>query len=288
MFFEYTPYRLFEAKENINKQHPIENIPASPNHHDENLENLIVRLVTLKESQIKLNALSLTKKEIRSVISYLPYNFYSVDMTNLFKVFNYRINEDLCHIFYYHWQDSYANNACNSSLIADILEPDNAFSAMLNSKHLSVNEYKSFLLNGDIAVHYGLKVKNHNFSKGTSLKDKLEFFGVRYNSRLYKDCEFLFFTFCSEDDYLSADKTLLLNTLKAYSTIQAKEFLQNFLPLFTIIYKVIKFFGNDERSSFWSKYSFTKVYKHKYSDSIIMEFDNHIAIEFLGQGMGPA
>lgn len=53
------------------------------------------------------------------------------------------------------------------------------------------------------------------------------------------------------------------------------------------IYKINKIFGDDERSSFWDKYHYNQVTKYIYSDSVVMEFDRYIAVEFLGKSMGP-
>ena len=52
-------------------------------------------------------------------------------------------------------------------------------------------------------------------------------------------------------------------------------------------YKIEEYFGNDERSNFWKQYRFVSVQKHKFSNSVIMEFRNYYAVEFLGQAMGP-
>lgn len=54
------------------------------------------------------------------------------------------------------------------------------------------------------------------------------------------------------------------------------------------ICKINKIFGKDERSVFWEKYHYEDVKKYSYSNSIIMEFENYVAIEFLGQANGPA
>lgn len=53
------------------------------------------------------------------------------------------------------------------------------------------------------------------------------------------------------------------------------------------IYKINKIFGDDERSAFWDKYHYKQVTKYIYSDSVVMEFERYIAVEFLGRSMGP-
>lgn len=53
------------------------------------------------------------------------------------------------------------------------------------------------------------------------------------------------------------------------------------------IYKVNEYFGNDERSEFWKHCRFLSVRRYAYSDSLVMEFDNYYAVEFLGARRGP-
>lgn len=53
------------------------------------------------------------------------------------------------------------------------------------------------------------------------------------------------------------------------------------------IYKINKIFGNDERSLFWEQYHHDLVTKYAYSNSVVMEFNAYVAVEFLGQAMGP-
>ena len=46
-------------------------------------------------------------------------------------------------------------------------------------------------------------------------------------------------------------------------------------------------FGNDERSAYWKTYEFINVTKYSFSNSLVMECQNHYIIEFLGAQMGP-
>lgn len=55
----------------------------------------------------------------------------------------------------------------------------------------------------------------------------------------------------------------------------------------TNTYKIHKIFKNDERSVFWEKYHHELVVNYTFSDSVVMEFENYIAVEFLGKAMGP-
>ena len=52
--------------------------------------------------------------------------------------------------------------------------------------------------------------------------------------------------------------------------------------------KINDVFGNDERSVFWRGYKFVSRPQRFYqSNSVSMEFENYIVVEFLGQAMGP-
>jgi hypothetical protein len=180
----------------------------------------------------------------------------------------------------------------------------------------------------DIAILYGKEINKRNFAMGISFKEKLNFLGVRYDSRLYHDCEFLFYTYCGKEDYLAVEDLKLLSVINKYNEKMLKSFLENFLSLLSLkelerfaqlanymnkmigdnidiffenmplaikekyidwinIYKVIQYFGYDERSQFWKNYRFKHVSKYRYSNSVVMEFENYVAIEFLGQAMGP-
>ena len=52
--------------------------------------------------------------------------------------------------------------------------------------------------------------------------------------------------------------------------------------------KINEVFGNDERSIFWRKYRFvSRPQRYMYSNSVSMEFEDYIVVEFLGKAMGP-
>ena len=60
---------------------------------------------------------------------------------------------------------------------------------------------------------------------------------------------------------------------------------QKFLDWINIC-KIDQFFANDERSRFWKKYRFINVLRYSFSDTVLMEFKDHIAVEFLGMDPG--
>jgi len=330
--FTYIPKRLIQANSEIKIQHPLESSVPPQVQPSNELMALITRLANLELYQVKMNAMALTKEELHSVVAYLPFNYYNVEMHNLFLVFQFRSNKKLCEILYDQWQDSYENADCNKYILSELLVKDEQFIMLIRGNNITEETYASYLRDGNIATKYGLALRNYSFSSGMNLKDKLAYFGVRSDSRLYRDCEFLFYTFCEREDYLLADKQALLVLLNKYTENQLKQFLKNFLSKLSVkeleqfpaiasflikqtgepqtqqftsffvdfsyelirkytdwinVYKVNQYFGYDERSMFWKKYRFVDVKKYNYSDSVVMEFDRFVAVEFLGQAMGP-
>ena len=52
------------------------------------------------------------------------------------------------------------------------------------------------------------------------------------------------------------------------------------------IFKLNIYFDNDERSRFWKQYRFQNVIRYPSSNTLILEFENHVAVEFLGGEKG--
>lgn len=50
---------------------------------------------------------------------------------------------------------------------------------------------------------------------------------------------------------------------------------------------VLRLFGEDERSLFWKNFRFEDVERYIFSNSVVMTFKEYVAVEFLGQAMGP-
>lgn len=55
------------------------------------------------------------------------------------------------------------------------------------------------------------------------------YFGVKENSRLFKECQKYFYTFCRKQDYQIVEVQVLRRTLETYSDDLLKVFLTNFL-----------------------------------------------------------
>lgn len=52
------------------------------------------------------------------------------------------------------------------------------------------------------------------------------------------------------------------------------------------IYKIDEYFERDDRSQFWKQYRFENVIKYPISNVVVMEFDQYVAVEFLGNSKG--
>lgn len=227
MYFNFVPKRLIQSREDISIIHANKRTPVAIQPNDE-LMKLIKRLASLELYQVRKNAFALSNEEAMKVAGYLPHNYYDVEMQNLFLVFRYRSNKEMCYILYNEWQDSYTDTSCNKYM-RELLNYDENFIMMIRNNHLKESDFFEFLENSDIAYRLGRETYNHQFREGATLGDKLNYFGIRNNSRLYRNCAFLFFTYCEREDYLAVSKSELLTFIKKYGPGQLKSFLNNFL-----------------------------------------------------------
>ena len=52
------------------------------------------------------------------------------------------------------------------------------------------------------------------------------------------------------------------------------------------LYKINAYFANDDRSRFWKQYRYLNVIRYPVSNTVILEFDRYVAVEFLGEEKG--
>ena len=229
MNFSFVPRKLIQAREDIAIQHPIEHEVASIT-PDDDLYRLITRLASLEKYQVKKNALALSNKEMQKVTAYLPFNHYKVNMANLFDIFIYRSNQELCELLYSQWQDSFSNKECNDFLVK-LLGFDEKFIMLMRKMNLPENIFLKVIQSNNIPLFFGNMLKNSSGVKST-LADKVKYWGIRDDSRLFKMIQFLFYTFCTRDDYLMVPQATLLSVVKQYGSADVrilKQFLINFL-----------------------------------------------------------
>ncbi|WP_029319289.1 hypothetical protein [Butyrivibrio sp. AE3004] len=233
MEYTYTPKRLLQAVEDIKIQHPLEQeIPQIS--QDQSLFELITRLAKLELYQVKVNAIALSDLDAARVAGYLPFNYYNVNMKNLFLIFNYRSNDRLCKILFNQWQDSFYNRDCNA-FITELLNMDEKFIMMIRGCHYKEDEFSKALEGNHIILLLIKKLKSTPFPVGTELGEKLQYWGIRTDSKLFRAIKFLFYTFCEKEDYLAITKGELLSTVRRYAEKDQevlKKFLINFISKF--------------------------------------------------------
>lgn len=330
MEFKFVPEKLIKSKENIIQKHSKVAEPKDIELNDDFIK-IIKRLIGLNKEELYLESLVLTNRELMRIVQYLPHNFFHIKLDNLFKIVLLRINSQLCWELFHEWQNSFDNEECNNFMIYLISEKQD-FDEIIKTCHFTKDKFIEILKSNEIPVLYG---KQAIFLEGNGIElfhNNLLYLGVRENSKLEKQCAYLFFTFCSERDYLITDEKKLIDVLTKYDEGLKKKFLLNFLTELSFVdlknfqgvaeiflnitgenhskrfyqyfkgcaatlirkyvdwintYKIHKIFGCDERSAFWECYHQENIIKHSYSNSVVMDFGKYVAIEFLGQAMGP-
>lgn len=330
MEFSFVPKNLIKAKEEIISKHTGIGEPLQVA-NDFDFMKMIKRIASLNKKEAENEALILTKRNLEMIARYLPHNYYKVRLENLFLVFGLRCNLNLNWILFYEWQNAYDSQEFNTFLV-DFISKNEDFEKIMESNHFSVQKFKDILSAESIPISYGKIALAVGRNSSLKLNDKLEYLGIKESSRLSEDCKYLFFTFCTLNDYLRVGEQEILIRVRKYNDVIRKKFLQNFLTEMSLthlkcfnriaeyflgltgenhsekfntyfynfnpilirkyvdwinIYKINKIFGDDERSLFWEQYHHEAVTKYAYSNSVVMEFKNYVAIEFLGQASGP-
>ena len=94
MAFSFIPRKLQQAEKDIAELHRRKSsIPRISDNKE--LKELVISLVQLKYGQAGIRVYALTDRELYLIAKYIPHNYYKVDMTNLFSVFELRPSEQL-------------------------------------------------------------------------------------------------------------------------------------------------------------------------------------------------
>lgn len=227
MQFDFIPHKLIKEKNQIiiRHSHLADTKEITPNN---DLKNFIFDLVKLETYEIKSKAMVLTRQEMTLLAKYLPYNFYNVNMKNLFEIFLLRVNKSLCTYLFWEWQNSYDNNECNLFL-HQLLNQNEDFRNIIKECHLTVELFHKLLNESTPPIFLGQEfVKMMQISK-EEIREKLSYFGIKYASNFAKKCEDFFYIFCMRKDYLGVTDNDLLLYIKKYTYDQRKLFLKNFL-----------------------------------------------------------
>lgn len=225
--FSFKPSKLQKAREKIEKVHKAK-VMSRKFEPDETLEALIVQLATTKKENLHMKALMLSNEEVCMVAGYLPHNYYPVDMTNLFRVVEWRLDSNACEVLYTQWQQSYESSACNQ-FICELLGKESLFYEFLSEKSVDIKIYKEILLSEDVLTAYSKLLQKMEFSEECTFGDCIKKIGVSGKTRLCFDLEFLYYTYCNEHVYSTVTEEYLLNVVKKYGQESLKLFVTNFL-----------------------------------------------------------
>lgn len=227
MDYAFIPKKLIETKKMIVKKHPNKEDPIqiSPN---KELRQLIIELINIKPNQIKKYAYVLSERNIIMVTLYLPYNYYNVDMRNLFGLLNWRSDSKLMKLFYFEWQKNYDNEQCNQLFKEHIIK-NKMFRDIIMKYNHSVFHFTRILQSNNIAIAFGKMCLERQEIRNLSFSNKMMYFGISENSRLFRECKMYYYTFCRKEDYKSADILEFTQTIMRYPDDLLRIFLLNFL-----------------------------------------------------------
>lgn len=328
----FIPKRLIQAREEIIDRHPgKKKIIETAVRESKEIRKLIERIVALPERKVKKEAFTLSDLEMASIAGYCPSNRFKVKLDNLEQVLYYRSDPRFWEIYYRAWQDYYLIAENNSFLLKQV-KRDEIFVEFMKEHHLDESNCQILFGSEDVPHSLGELFYDSKLTIEKSLSERLTFFGVRENTRLYNECAIQFYTYCSRKEYLDGSKDEVEAAVRKYGLELLRKFLLNFLAklslsdmdsfpalgqyflkeigeistekarqLFNgfpkelsekysdwlIRLRIDELFEKDERSRFWRQYHFKKVQRYRISNSVVLEFDHHCAIEFLGRAMGP-
>lgn len=229
VFFE--PMMLKQVQKEIAVLHKSTKKELSVISVDDQLRELIESLVGLEESALAIRTEALDYLDICRIAGYLPFNYFNVNMRNLFRIFVTRSNIGACRILYKYWQNSYENEDCNE-FIQLLLRNDTEFQRCIKENHLDLEWMEDIIQHQNIVGGFGAKIRYYPFDERKNLEEKFEYFGIKDDSKLYRDCIDAFYVYCEKNDYMEADREILLETVKKYQKRNLpllKSFLSNFL-----------------------------------------------------------
>ena len=224
----YTPRRLIEVKNEIKKKHPLKKTLKAASAENFGLKVLIMFLESLEPEMVEEQAYTLTNDEMGMVFGYVPHNYYQSDLTNIYRIVKLRLSERYLDVFFHEWQRVYDSEECNRFILNDLLTEDD-FISYAKKKHFSRQNMEQLLQSDSIPAYIDELCADIPCPADISFEDKISYFGIEEDTRLYHDCRMLFFTICHKEDYLTAGQDVLLEMLNRFGERQQKAFLKNFL-----------------------------------------------------------
>lgn len=328
----YSPVKLEEASRIIAKTHTFSVQPSNVDISDNEVEKVVRKIIALDETRVQSYANTLTNREVFLLAWYIPENRLHVNLKRLIEVFDLRATAEAFRAFFHAWQNEFWNSECNIG-ICNKFSKNSCFQTVIKEVHLDQGKLQ-LILADKIGVPDGFNVLvgKNKFSPNLAFKEKLKYFGVYSDTKLYSECVRRFYLTCKHDDYKFAGMEALIGAYRSYNDQEKKLLLINILkemdwnelPEFSKLFNeykditgnkhrekiavyfedvdqeiaqkftdwynmnnILRFFGMDERSLFWKNFRFEDVERFVVSRSIVMTFPEHVAVEFLGQAMGP-
>lgn len=230
----YKPKDIIEAEKKVSELHPLKNrIPPAPPVGDE-LEKLIMKLVSVPDRNLKMRAVSLSDEELRTVLWYLPHDFFKVNLDKLFQIISYRSTVDNMKFLFEEWQSSYTNRKFNQLAGKYLMNDGSDFVKVLNSSGLTMDEFAYWLKCDDVPFAVAEKSCTAQYSKYPTFEEKLKAFGILTGSDLFSKSENLFYIFCSKQDLLKVEVSHLYDLIGDYTDMQIHDFLCNLIRRFDI------------------------------------------------------
>ena len=235
MKYMYIPHKLIDAKEDIiysleKKKNDGSKAPG------ESLLTLVSSLVALDKEVLKMHAITLSNYDVERIAAYIPFNYYKVKMDNLFEIFKIRKNWKLCETLYYTWQDSYDNSECNDFILRELMT-DKDFTTVLLDCNYTEDIFYRILKSGDVVDYFGRVIAASKHLENMSLEEKLYYWRIRKDSKLYRGINSIFYTFCNRQDLLSEPEKTLLKAAKRFVLLDdglIKRFIVNLLTRLTL------------------------------------------------------
>ena len=101
----FAPNKLIQVVEEIAKQHPLCGVPTTGISENE-LKDLILRINEKDTEELRSFSRTLSKRQIRSLCTYLPLNTYRVDLNKVAYVVSARLNKDFFELLLRQWEKS--------------------------------------------------------------------------------------------------------------------------------------------------------------------------------------
>ena len=235
----FIPKRLKLVQEEIALQHPEVDNKKYIIEENEKLHALIMYLAKLEIRKIQKEAFVLSREQISMIAGYIPHNYYADElhqygkaMNKLFTIIELRSSEEVFEIIFKEWQEKYDNKECNVFLKNQLLKNKDFIRLILNC-HFTVQMFSEILCASNILTCLARKCTKNNPNRGR-ISHKLEYYGIDKNSKLARDCEWLFYTYCDHDDYLATSDLELDQVISQYNFELIKQFITNFLSFMSI------------------------------------------------------